>query len=513
MTSTNDDSLPAWTSYVVAVLVGVVVTVAVQYLGGGGTKTLKTADATPTGATTAANAAGSSKKKKKRNNKKKGETASTTAAKSPSGQTQPAAAATSAKAKASDANTKAPPATKSPPTTNAGNNTSTQPETTGTNGGAQQPSKKPKKKKAKNTGATNGGANNDNNGKSKKVQPPAAPAPAPFPVAAAPAPAPAAPQWESLPKEEEEVWASVPKKANRKRNKAGAKPKDAAAAAAPKGPASETITVDAKKIGIIIGPKGTTMQALQAATGCKLDVNAPPKDAAKPTATATVVITASTDAGVTSDFGLAKAAIRELERNGYAKILQGEDFSENSISVHPKHLAEIVGSGGKTIKAIQTELDVKVKIPPTDWKPNTPQVGKTPPSVNIGLAGSKDNVKQAKQVIQAIVKDHCHPITHPGLVSEQTHVPPEFFHCVIGRGGSEIKHIKGNYQVEVYMPGNDSDSENVIVVGKRASVDKAIAHIQKLIDLDSEQRAQKYSDEGGLGGEWAGDQMDDLDGW
>jgi polyribonucleotide nucleotidyltransferase len=311
------------------------------------------------------------------------------------------------------------------------------------------------------------------------------------------------------------VWASVSTKTNRKRNKAGAKPTEATAvAAAPKGPASETITVDAKKIGIIIGPKGSTMQALQAATGCKLDVNAPPKDAAKPSSTATVVITASTDAGVTSDFGLAKAAIRELERNGYAKILQGEDFAENSISVHPRYLSEIVGAGGKTIKAIQTELDVKVKIPPTDWKPNTPQVGKTPPSVRIGIAGSNDNVKQAKQVIQAIVKDHCHPITHPGLVSEQTYVAPEFFHCVIGRGGSEIKHIKGNYQVEVYMPGNDSDSENVIVVGKQTNVDRAIGHIQKLIDLDSEQRAQKYSDDDiGGGGGWGGDVADDLDGW
>jgi hypothetical protein len=44
------------------------------------------------------------------------------------------------------------------------------------------------------------------------------------------------------------------------------------------------------------------------------------------------------------------------------------------VTVHPRFLAEIVGAGGKTIKAIQSALDVKLTIPKTDWTPKTVQV-------------------------------------------------------------------------------------------------------------------------------------------
>jgi len=80
-------------------------------------------------------------------------------------------------------------------------------------------------------------------------------------------------------------------------------------------------------------------------------------------------------------------------------------------------------------------------------------------------------------------------------------VPHEFFHCVIGTRGSEIKHIRGNYRVDVYMPSEESwcTTENVVCVGKPNDVKKAISYIELLMDRDSESREQKYSDE--LGGD------------
>jgi predicted PilT family ATPase len=267
---------------------------------------------------------------------------------------------------------------------------------------------------------------------------------------------------------------------------------------------SDVVTIDAKKVGIIIGPKGATLQAIQAATNCKLDVHAPAKDdKPNPRSTkqpqATIVIT-NEGGGGGGDIAKAKQAILELANRGYATILQADTFGEQSLTVHPKYLAEIVGPNGKTIQAIQSSLQVKITIPKTDWKPNTPQIGHQLPSCKVGIAGDdKTNVKQAKQVLQYLLQWHHHDITHPGFIHQEVYVPQEFFHCIIGPRGSEIKHIRGNFKVDVYMPQQPSSSssttDNVIVVGLPSNVEKAIKYIHVLMDRDTEQRAQKYNDE------------------
>ena len=302
------------------------------------------------------------------------------------------------------------------------------------------------------------------------------------------------------PKPKEEEWIVEGAK-NKKKNR-GQRAKAAsssattsanAAAAAAAAPATESVVVDAKKIGIIIGPKGATMKAIEEATGCKLDVNAPAKDGppGKGPQKATVVLSG----GDREAMAKAKKAVNELASKGYATLLQSDStFGEFSITVHPRYLSEIVGPGGRTIQALQNGLDVKLTIPSTDWKPNTVQVGQVK-LCKVGIAGAKENSKQAKQVIQSLMKYHHHEMTHPGLVHERVYVEPEFFHCIIGPRGSEIKHIKGNFKVEVYMPNADSETEDVLVVGKQSNVDRAIAHISNLVDRDTERREKRYNDE------------------
>lgn len=370
---------------------------------------------------------------------------------------------------------------------------------------------KKKKNKKKNGAASNGTATNNNTSTKENKPPPAAPKPTPTKAPEPPAPAivPLQPRVVV-----EEAWETIPKKGKKKKNvgvkkqQAAAAAATATAAAAAETKASVSVTIDASRIGIIIGPKGATMNAIQEKTGTKLDVNAPkPEEKAggnqfrpvvggksKATAKATVVITEGSPEGQKA----AKKAILELADRGYAALLQAEGFGESSVSVHPRFLSEIVGTGGKIIKAIQSELDVKLTIPKTDWTPKTMQIGNVEPKVRVGIAGdSPANVKQAKQVINDIVAYHHHPITHPGLIHQEVNVPQEFFHCIIGTRGSEIKHIRGNYKVEVYMPSSESwcTTENVICVGKSNDVEKAISYIKLLMDRDSELREQKYSDE------------------
>lgn len=293
----------------------------------------------------------------------------------------------------------------------------------------------------------------------------------------------------------EEEWNTIGQSKKKKKTPASARPKPAAAAPAAAAAVTTTVTqsvkVDSKKIGIIIGPKGATMQAIQDATGCKLDVNAPPKDDTKQT-TATVVITGDNKEAVAK----AKKAVNELASKGYATLLQTDStFGEHSITVHPRCLSEIVGPNGRNIQAIQNALNIKITIPKTDWKPNTPQIGRKAPTCKVGLAGSQESVKTAKETLQRLIDYHHTEITHPGMIHEEVYVPQEFFHCVIGPRGSEIKHIRGNYKVETYMPTEDSVTENVVVVGKPTQVEKAVKYIQLLMERDSQQRERKFDDE------------------
>lgn len=303
-------------------------------------------------------------------------------------------------------------------------------------------------------------------------------------------------------RQEEEVWETIPDNKSKKKNKgaqkmgAGAAKVSSSSTTSPT-TASEVVSIDAKKVGIIIGPKGATMTAISAATGCKLDVNAPPKDvkpntrSAKPLQ-ATVVISEGTSESIAK----AKQAVLELAASGYATLLQADTFGEQSLSVHPKVLSQIVGPGGRTIQAIQTALNVKITIPKTDWKPNAPQFGNVQPTCKVGIAGDdRSKVREAKRVLQQLLQYHYTEITHPGMIHQEVYVPQEFYHCVIGLRGAEIKHIKGNYKVEVYMPTSDGPTENVLVVGQQSNVEKAIRYIELLIERDTEQRAQKYSDD------------------
>ena len=90
------------------------------------------------------------------------------------------------------------------------------------------------------------------------------------------------------------------------------------------------MSVDSKKIGIIIGPKGVTLHGIQDATG--VEINTPKGDR---DGSATAVISIS---GTADGVAVASIAIHELCTKGYCKLLAGDDFKEGSIDVHPMYV-------------------------------------------------------------------------------------------------------------------------------------------------------------------------------
>jgi len=221
---------------------------------------------------------------------------------------------------------------------------------------------------------------------------------------------------------------------------------------------SVTIEVPDKKIGIVIGPAGATIKTIQEKTKAKID-----------TVGGMFTITGSGTA-----VGEAEAAVRELMNKGFCSILY-EDFSENYVSVSKNYFPDIIGKGGEIIQKLKKELKVEVTIPPgTAEAPD----GK---KFKVTLAGSAKQVEEAKEVINSIVMYGHHEITHPGKTHRELEVESWKYSFLIGKGGSELKHIQKNWDVKVNIPRATSANQNVLIVGDESNVERAATYVEKVL--------------------------------
>lgn len=151
-----------------------------------------------------------------------------------------------------------------------------------------------------------------------------------------------------------------------------------------------------------------------------------------------------------------------------------------------RFLPDIIGKNGAHIKAIQEKLSVRVVVPQ--------QAGKDDKAnVKIAVSGMKDSVIKTKALIKELMQYYHTEITHPGFVHIEMEVAPQYFNYIIGAKGSEIKHIQAFYKVQVHIPGADSTSKVILVVGLPQSVEAARLYILKIVDK-VEQGRQAASD-------------------
>ncbi|CAJ1349539.1 unnamed protein product [Effrenium voratum] len=190
---------------------------------------------------------------------------------------------------------------------------------------------------------------------------------------------------------------------------------------------TETIKVPENKIGIVIGPKGAKIKMIQEKTGVRIDTSGE------------MFTIAGKDK---KEVELAHMAIKELVEKGYCSMAF-EDFKEDAVPVHPTSFPDIIGKQGVTIKAFKTELNVEVKIPEVPKTSST-----SSKKYKVTLAGKADDVKKAKDVLESIAKFGYHEITHPGQTHEEIEVEPWAYRFIIGKAGSELRHIQNNYKVD-----------------------------------------------------------------
>jgi len=251
------------------------------------------------------------------------------------------------------------------------------------------------------------------------------------------------------------------------------------APAAPPVPVVEIISyelsVEAKKLGMLIGVKGATRIAIQKLTDTNIQMPKTEKDNTGP-----VIVTVSGQAA-----GVAKAvhAMQEMLTKGYCTLLASEDFQESDVSVHPRYIQSIIGKSGAVIRALSNHTGVKITVP-ADVK--TPGPDGVVSKVKVGLAGPKDKVALCRNLIKDITRYYHTPITHPETIHEELQIDEKYYSYIIGQKGSEIKHIQNSLKVSLHMPDKDTVNPNVVIVGEAAAVERAKAHIAKLMQKKDE---------------------------
>jgi len=226
---------------------------------------------------------------------------------------------------------------------------------------------------------------------------------------------------------------------------------------------SATVKVPQEKIGRVIGPKGSNISLIKEKTGVKtID-----------TAGEMVTIVGLPDAVV-----LAEHAVRELIEKGYMSMAF-EDFQEDSMNVVSSCIPNLIGERGAIIQVIKKECKVEIDIAQVAKNSKTK-------TVKVSIAGGKEGVDKAKEIVSAIEKYSHHEVTHPGWSHTELEVEEWRYRFLIGKGGSEMRHIQNNYKVRVNIPREDSATDKVVVIGEERDVERAVKYIEKVL-YESEQ--------------------------
>ena len=176
-------------------------------------------------------------------------------------------------------------------------------------------------------------------------------------------------------------------------------------------------------------------------------------------------------------------ALDEFSKKGYCTLLQEGDFTESSVPIPLNYVGVLVGPGGMCIRNLQDNLNVNVVLPKSDAATSGFMQQRRKTHEKVLIAGPRAQVALAKDAIKQLVKFYHSEATHPGQVHKEiTDIEAHNYNLIIGQRGSVIKHIQNSFKCRVYIPGEQDENPNVVVVGMPANVANAVKQIYKIIE-------------------------------
>ncbi|EEP80256.1 predicted protein [Uncinocarpus reesii 1704] len=288
---------------------------------------------------------------------------------------------------------------------------------------------------------------------------------------------------------------------------------------------SETINIDSKLVGLIIGRQGDNLRRIESDTGTRIQfLDSPESNINIRPCRITGPRAARNDAKaeifrMISENNAARGANAISAGDRFASRVQHEPPSrpsgygeeENSTTqmmVPDRTVGLIIGRGGETIKDLQDRSGCHVIIAPEDKSLN----GLRP----VNLSGPARAIQRAKDLILEVVetdsrqgnapppreprgyapeRDTGGPLPERG--DDSIFIPKEAVGMIIGKGGDTIKEMQTATGCKVnILPavGRDTDRE-VVMIGSRQSIDQMKRNILEKVEA-FKSRSQTRRDDG-----------------
>jgi hypothetical protein len=168
-----------------------------------------------------------------------------------------------------------------------------------------------------------------------------------------------------------------------------------------------TVSIDPKKLGIVIGPKGSTMKRIEEISKCRLrTIDQDPSIQAK---SAHIRVEGPDVESVREACRL----VTDLCSKGYSAKLEGGDFTESFVEISARSIPDLVGTGGAVIKALRDSTGAVVNMPPQKKL----ATGGSDKLVKVSIAGPKASVAAAKEAIHDILTKYKATLPPPLCLS------------------------------------------------------------------------------------------------
>jgi len=262
---------------------------------------------------------------------------------------------------------------------------------------------------------------------------------------------------------------------------------------------TDYIKVPSRKIGSIIGKQGVTLHALQDKTGTKIDTPSRKVESEEtkrrkgeiPALRHRDEMVTVTIRGPPKGVKDVKYNIQSLVTKGYCRLLNPE-MKEGFMRVPASSIGpSIIGTGGNILKKLQEATHTKINLPSQSERASS----KPNDMVRVHMTGEKHNIRVLKDHIKSLLKYHWSEVTHPGQVYQEVAVAQNQVRKVIGYKGQTIKNIQSATKTKIHTPSSSSENSNVIVVGTKANVERALARIKEAVEAVNEPAGDYDDDE------------------
>ncbi|XP_055958186.1 vigilin [Patella vulgata] len=205
------------------------------------------------------------------------------------------------------------------------------------------------------------------------------------------------------------------------------------------------ITVDQKFHKHIIGKSGSNITKIKNSTGVSIQI---PSDDEK----SNIIRIEGNPEGVEE----AKKQLHEMST-------RMENEKSRDITIEQRFHKTIIGAKGENIKEIRDKFN-QVQI-------TFPEAGKK--SAVVTLRGPKNDVDRSYKYLQ-----HYHTELLESNYQAEVHIFKGFHKNIIGKGGANIRKIRDETDTKIDLPSENSDSDVILITGKRENVENAKSQIE-----------------------------------